>query len=350
MRSVGKDMRRKLNRFRALYAWRKGLVELPYPPFEIWVEPTNVCNLACVMCPNSIKEKEHGAYLEMDLYEKIVGECEPFAPMINLFLGGESTMHPKCMQMAAFARKRGCAVSLATNATLLTEEMSRDLVRSGIDRLVFSFDGFDKASYEAVRVGADFERTLANIVRFLELKRSLGSRTPYVSFVSLLLRTSLTNEEEAARYREFHRRLEGLPVEEFTVAEAGPWAGMFRETTKFKLRDGSGDYTPCPRIWRSMAIIADGRGVPCCADFYGEFPLGDARERTVLEMWNGPEMTALRRKMLAREAADVALCGKGCDVLTPPPETFRFGVPEELIPESLLRVRKFLPMLEKGAA
>ncbi|MBZ0253285.1 MAG: radical SAM protein [Candidatus Methylomirabilis sp.] len=350
MRSLPKAIRRKISRFQAFRAWKQGLVTLPYPPFEIWVEPTNVCNLACVMCPNSIKEKEHGAYLEMDLFEKIVGECEPFSPMINLFLGGESTMHPKCMQMAAYAKKRGCSVSLATNATLLTEGASHELIRSGIDRLVFSFDGFDKGSYEAVRVGADFERTLANIVQFLELKKKLGSRTPYVSFVSLLLRTNLTNDEETARYREFHKRLEGLPVEEVMVAEAGPWAGMFRETTKFKLRDGSGDFTPCPRIWRSMAIIADGRGVPCCADFYGEFPLGDSRARTVMEMWNGPEMVELRRRMLAKDVADVALCGKGCDVLTPPPETFHFGVPEELIPESLMKVRKYLPMLDRGAA
>jgi len=87
-----------------------------------------------------------------------------------------------------------------------------------------------------------------------------------------------------------------------------------------------------------MAIIADGRGVPCCADFYGEFPMGDVRERTILEIWNGPEMIDLRRKMIAKDLTDVLPCNQGCDVLTPPPEAFTGGVPNELIPEPVLRV------------
>ncbi|MCA9774851.1 MAG: SPASM domain-containing protein, partial [Myxococcales bacterium] len=101
----------------------------------------------------------------------------------------------------------------------------------------------------------------------------------------------------------------------------------------------------CPKIWRSMAIIADGRGVPCCADFYGEFPLGDTRERTILEIWNGPEMVELRRRMIARDLTGVLPCARGCDVLTPPPELYHFGIPQELIPESLLKLRRLMPRL-----
>ncbi|MCA9772758.1 MAG: radical SAM protein, partial [Myxococcales bacterium] len=293
MRSFDKGLRYKLRRLSTIYAYRRGLTVLPYPPFEIWLEPTNVCNLACSMCPNSVKVKEQGTYIPWDLYTKIIEECTEFQPRINLFLGGESTMHPECMKMVAHAAEHGLPVTLATNATLLTKDLALELIRAGVDTVVFSFDGWDKDTYEAVRIGAEFERTLANIKQFLELKKRLGVTRPYVMFASLLLRTQFTNDEEAAKYAEFHKEFAGLPVNEFMVAEAGPWAGLFKETTAFKLRDKGGDYIACPKIWRSMAIIADGRGVPCCADFYGEFPLGDTRERTILEIWNGPEMVEL---------------------------------------------------------
>ena len=56
--------------------------------------------------------------------------------------------------------------------------MSKSLIEAGLDLISFSFDGYNKKSYESIRVKANFDKTLANIERLFELKKELKSKTP----------------------------------------------------------------------------------------------------------------------------------------------------------------------------
>jgi MoaA/NifB/PqqE/SkfB family radical SAM enzyme len=50
---------------------------------------------------------------------------------------------------------------------------------------------------------------------------------------------------------------------------------------------------PCERPFKHMMINADGSGTPCC--FHGELPsLGNIRDKSLQDMWHGPEMQRLR--------------------------------------------------------
>ena len=66
-----------------------------------------------------------------------------------------------------------------------------------------------------------------------------------------------------------------------------------------------------------MSILWDGRVVPCCIDFVGEYLLGDVRKESLLEIWNGDKLVELRKKIIGRRYKEVNLC-KGCDVLFKP--------------------------------
>jgi len=70
------------------------------------------------------------------------------------------------------------------------------LIASGLDQFAFSFDGFDAETYERTRVNGEFEKTLGNIVRFLEIKKELGARKP-VTLIELIDMPGL--RESAAR-------------------------------------------------------------------------------------------------------------------------------------------------------
>ena len=54
--------------------------------------------------------------------------------------------------------------------------MSTLIIDSGLDLLSFSFDGFQKEPYEKIRIGSNFEKTLANILQFLRIKKELKSK------------------------------------------------------------------------------------------------------------------------------------------------------------------------------
>jgi len=59
-----------------------------------------------------------------------------------------------------------------------------------------------------------------------------------------------------------------------------------------------GDRTACPALWMTPVIRQDGELMICCADLQGEFSLGNTRERSFLELWNGRKMQTLRREHL----------------------------------------------------
>ncbi len=62
-----------------------------------------------------------------------------------------------------------------------------------------------------------------------------------------------------------------------------------------------------------MVVYWDGRVVLCCADMFGTSGVGSLKDRSIAEVWNGPVMGAIRRKMIARRRFDIPLC-RDCDI------------------------------------
>ena len=46
----------------------------------------------------------------------------------------------------------------------------------------------------------------------------------------------------------------------------------------------------------------------CCVDYRRAVKLGNVREHTVGEIWNGPRATQLRKEYLARDFAHLRIC------------------------------------------
>ena len=174
-------MKNILRLARVYRAYKTGKTRLPYTPLRLWIEPTNHCNLRCQMCPQGQKEKtfEKG-FMDFSVFTKLIREASSFGADVNLFMGGESLLHPQLCDMIAYCRDQGVPSRLYTNATLLDEEKSEGIIRSGLDHMTFSFDGVDKALYEETRRGARYEKTLENVRRFLAVKKSKGQRAPTV--------------------------------------------------------------------------------------------------------------------------------------------------------------------------
>jgi len=338
-------IQRELARLRSVLSYRRRELTLRHTPLQIWVEPTNKCNLRCVMCINAAATKAHSGFMDLALYRSIIDQAAGWRPrpIINLFLGGESTLHRQLLDMIRYADQSGLETALATNATTLSPERSRRLIESGLANIIFSFDCYDRPSFEAVRVGADFGRTVDNIRAFLEIKQELRTRGPRVTLYSLVTR-SADAQTERDRLHAFQQTFAGLPIDEFKIELAGHWAGTFDgiNTADFQEAVRYGDrFLPCFRLWESMSILWDGTVVPCCVDFLGELPLGDSRTQPLLEIWNGVAMLAHRRRMIAQAIEDVSLCTKGtrgCEV--PWPTETLLATPIELLPHSVIRTSK----------
>ena len=302
------------------YHYQKKSTHLPYFPVRLWIELASHCNLQCVMCPNKKLKKEDRGYMDLNLYRKIIDEASSFAFEVNLSHRGESLLHPSLIEAIKYAKGKGLFTRLHTNGSLLTENLSSEILESGLDRLSFSFDGYTAENYEKIRIKGNFEKTLGNIIRFLELKKSSQRKKPHTAIEVIDFSPEKTEKNERAK-KEFKERFRELPLDELVVKELHNWAGEIAPEKNSPIR------TTCTFPWNALVIYWDGKVLPCTQDFFGCYVLGDASVSPLKEIWNNEKIAGLRKKLSQKKLADFSPCSE-CDRIRV--KTI-FGVPREYL-------------------
>jgi len=271
------------NNLKALSYYRKKRVVLPVNPSYIWIEPTNHCNLNCIMCPNGAgKVHVKRGYMKLELFKNIIEKIHPHTSTVVLALSGESLLHPDLFEMIRYAEEHQVKVLLNTNATLIDREKAIRLLESGISYISFAFDGTTKSMYENVRKGANFEETLNNILFFLELKKEKKLKKPYtvLSILDLHIEDSQNDKKE-----EFFSKFDTL-IDDIHIREVNSWGNVFKETQDFNFTKFTGEGTPCGRLWNTVGIAWDGEVVPCTYNMNHDYPLGNIQDMRLKEIWN----------------------------------------------------------------
>lgn len=146
-------------------------------PINIDIEPTINCNINCEFCQSSsLKRNKHS--ISLFEFKKIVNSI-PNTIKINIQGMGEPLLNKELYSMISYAKKKKNYVLITTNGTLLSEKTSKELIASGLDRLIISFDSAKKESYEKVRKGANFDKVVNNISNFMKIRGS--QKKPFVS-------------------------------------------------------------------------------------------------------------------------------------------------------------------------
>lgn len=307
-------------------AYKGKKTRLSYLPVRLWVEATSICNLRCVMCPNKDLKKEDKGFMDFGLFRKIIDEASQFVFDVNLIHRGEGLLHPDFPRLVEYARAAGVTTKFHTNATLLDEKKAHELVVAGLDQISFSFDGYDKATYESIRVNSDFDHTLSNITGLLQVKKKLKSRKPR-AILELINFPEIYKGTAKKKRQEFLARFRGLPLDRVEVKEIHNWAGEVDVPTKGK------KYSPCTFLWQALVIFWDGSVFPCTQDFFGYYSLGNVKDDSLTEIWNNDRLVRLRQKILDREIDDLKTCS-ACDRLWR--DQF-LGVPREYLWKFLLK-------------
>jgi radical SAM protein with 4Fe4S-binding SPASM domain len=272
------------------------------------------------MCPNKDLAKADKGFMDMALYKKIVDESFRHIFDINLAHRGESLLHPEVIEAITYAKNKGLYTRLHTNGSLLSEDLSQKIVRVGLDRLSFSFDGCRKETYEKIRKGGDFDKTVANIIRFLEIKKEARSKKP-VTAIEVISFDEPDKQDPPQAKTDFKKRFDGLPLDSFVMKDLHNWAGQINAGRQGK------KYTVCPFPWNALIIYWDGAVLPCTQDFFGDTLIGNANESSLEEIWNGESMRVIREKLANKKIEGLKTCSE-CD------RVWRegiFGVPKEYL-------------------
>jgi radical SAM protein with 4Fe4S-binding SPASM domain len=301
-------------------------------PKYVLLEATGKCNLFCPMCPRELVHFEP-IDIPMPLFSKVIEEARDFLEFTVPYGAGEPLLNKRIFEMIRFCRDRNIRIGLSTNGTLNNPERNRKLLESGLDYIIFAFDGATKESYEKYRKGAIFEETRDKIMEFLKMKREMKSKI--FTIVQMVRLKDNANEVDD------FRKMWGIPgVDQVRIKEDElqfDGVGIPRSPQVPKRRN------PCHYLWQGPVYIHhDGNVFPCCYMWRGE-PLGNANQAAVKEIWNNEKMQKLRQAHLEGNVGAY-------------PDCVRCHAPKPRLPVILgsfvinsLAVRKWIPVFEKLA-
>jgi AdoMet-dependent heme synthase len=134
----------------------------PWPRLVFW-ETTTACNLACSHCRRTEVANELSPdELSGREAESLIDELSRWGRTILVFSGGEPLLRPDIFHLMSYANEKGVVVALATNGTLIDQDMAGRIRESGVDRVSISLDGADEPTHDAFRrVPGSFRSALA---------------------------------------------------------------------------------------------------------------------------------------------------------------------------------------------
>jgi MoaA/NifB/PqqE/SkfB family radical SAM enzyme len=307
----------------------------------IQVEVTSRCLGRCGYCPHTTRRDQWLARdMDMGTFERLWPLMRK-ASRVHLQGWGEPLLHPGFFDMAALARKAGCAVSTTTCGLRMNGDIARKLVDSGIDIVAFSLAGTDAVG-NAARQGVDFDRVCEAIGLLQDVRHSAMAVHLEIHIAYLLLASNM----EAVRHLPglAHRlgvhaavvstldymAAPGFEVEAFIPHEAEKLAraaAVLSEAETEAKRLGVAFHWSLPRpdasgtgcrenIARSLYVAADGSVAPCVylnVPVEGPDPdrrvFGNVNATDPLEIW---ESEAFRRFRDGLSSGDADLPCRTC--------------------------------------
>lgn len=277
-------------------------------PEVVSIESSSHCNADCIMCPRELLTRSKGS-MSLELYRKIIDECAQHRRQIRLiqpFMFGEPFINKRLVEMIRYTKQKlpSVPVNVSTNGSLINPSKAQEIIDSGLDKINIDIDGATKNTFEAVRIGLNYEEVAENARYLMDLKRKTGSRTPEIT-------VTIINMDRTVHEIEDFRALWGPTADHVVVQSYTTWTGSVedRNTGATASTSSEGRFTfPCKHPWEEFVIAHDGKVSICCLDFDFKVVVGDVTQASIYDIWNGEAITRIREKMIDDRYDELALC------------------------------------------
>lgn len=277
------------------------LERVPGMPYRYYIDPANICNLHCLVCPTGlgILGREHGR-IAFEQFKSIVDQVMKYAYVLELYNWGEPFLHPRIFDMISYAHTHRISVRLSSNMNYFSREMASQTVLSGLDRIIVSVDGSTQETYERYRRGGDLSRVLNHVRMLVEAKQQHHSSSP---FILLRMLVHHYNEHQVDEMRQIAQELgvDGFSTGGFFIDVTDP--EQVKEWLPTDEAQSYYDYSAeqieniwhCAELWEAMVINWDGGVAPCCWIHQKKYDFANAFERSIADIWNDEAYVSSRR-------------------------------------------------------
>ena len=291
-------------------SWRLGRPIVWGKPFMMMVEPTNICNLKCPLCPSGNGEMTRSrGKMDLEEYKKLIDEVGEHLILLMLWNQGEPFINRNFVDMVRYARDRRIPTMTSTNGHYIQDmDKARAIVESGLDEIIVSLDGTDQATYERYRVGGKIEKVFEGARLLAAAKEELGVRHPLVNLQFIVFKH---NEHEIPEAERIARELKAdkflvKTAQVYTSDEADEFLPEREDMRRYEASANGGELVVkgqpvkgCKVLWYSSMVNWNGAVAPCCFDKDVDFEMGQANNgETFGDMWKGAAYMDFRQTVL----------------------------------------------------
>lgn len=276
-----------------------------FPP-QVIIDITNICNLKCPLCPTGARllDREKGK-MDIRLYEDLLDQLKAKVLVIHLYNWGEPLMLRKFEQYCHLAKQRGFVVSTSSNLNIqLSRQKVADIINSGLDRLIVSFDGLSEKTYQLYRKGGDFGLLCQNLRLLVEMKKDLGKKYPLITLQFVRHKTNHDDLKHLGRAclklgADFWQTVDilllfGLGDNERLIKQWITEDRLDNSKERFDIRKTE-QGLPCVHLWKYPIINFDGTISPCCYVYLQSDDIGDLKQNTFYNIWNSKRYVKARK-------------------------------------------------------
>lgn len=301
------------------------------PKWIAW-EITRRCNLKCVHCRSS-SELEAKGHPDFSFAEarRVLDDIASYAAPVVVLSGGEPLLRPDVFDIAAYGTSKGLRMCLATNGTLVTQEICEKIKAASIRMVSLSLDGASAEVHDDFRcqpgafagtinaarlfrensisflINSSFtRRNQAEIPKIYALAKELGATAWYMFMIVPTGRgegimDELIAPEDYEKLLEWHYEMEKGEKELLVRPTCAPnYYRVVLQKAKeqgddFKRRSlqfSTGGAKGCLAGQLISLIDVDGNVLPCS---YFPMAAGNIREKSFKDIWeNSPLFHDLR--------------------------------------------------------
>lgn len=257
-----------------------------------YLEITNICNLNCLFCPKTDREK---AYLTIEEFNTLTDKLRGEINFLYFHLMGEPLLHPRLTEFIAIAREKGFVPIITTNGTLLSK--AHNLTETGLHKIQISLhsqEGNAKENLEEyIRDVMEFSLRAAKngIIVVLRLWNEGGYNSKNETIMNHI--AEHVQRPWTSRYDGW-KICENLYLEMDSVFE---WPDTERDEL-------SQNESFCYALRNQIGVLVDGTVVPCCLDHAGTIKLGNLHTQTLGEILSSPRAKAIYDGFTRHEAVE----------------------------------------------
>jgi MoaA/NifB/PqqE/SkfB family radical SAM enzyme len=261
-----------------------------------------VCNAGCPNFPynnSEIRESYKDAMLMSDeVFRRLADEAGPHKSLLRLSGGGEPMLHPKAVEHILYAKQKGCRIGLITNGSRFNEENLTQLISAGIDAIEFSVDAGDAETYATVRANLDWDRLNASVRMAVDIRNRLKSPTRIVT--SVINQQGVDVDKAEAHW--------GAIVDKVQIRKFLTWGYNDDKSADASPYLPPEDRLPCPWLFERFNVDSRGDVTLCGEDIAFKEKFANIMERSIKDIWLGPEFERFRQLHLARRGHELPIC------------------------------------------